>query len=233
MLRENLAEIKKRIAAAAAGVNRPADEIKLVAVSKRVPSAEIIKALVLGQRVFGENYVQEAQDKIQFIQQESNQQALFHFIGKLQRNKAKKAAEIFDVIETVDSIKLGLILDKHCAALNKSMEILIQVNIGGEVQKSGINPGDCEQLIKGLQGCRFLKIAGLMTMPPYSANPEAARPYFRELKKLSEQLTDHGLLGRQAPVALSMGMSGDFEVAVEEGATIVRIGTALFGERSD
>jgi pyridoxal phosphate enzyme (YggS family) len=233
MLLENLSEIKNRIAEAATRANRQDAEIKFVAVSKRVSAGMMLQALDLGQHIFGENYVQEALEKIPHIQQTAKHKAVFHFIGKLQRNKAKKAAELFDVIETVDSIKLGISLDKHCRTLNKTMEAYIQVNLGGEVQKSGVRPEDCQELILGLKDCLFLKITGLMTMPPLFTDPENVRPYFRELRKLSENLTQKGLLGSQAPVALSMGMSGDFEVAVEEGATVVRIGTALFGERSD
>jgi len=232
MLLENLSEIKHRIATAASRANRSPADIKLVAVSKRVPPERILKAITIGHTVFGENYVQEALEKIPYLKTLAKQQVFFHFIGKLQSNKAQKAAELFDVIETVDSIKLGLTLEKHCAALNKSLEAYLQVNIGAEKQKSGIRPEDCEKLLRGLDQCQFLRIMGLMTMPTYSADPEDARPFFKHLRQLSEQLTAKGLLGQHGPVELSMGMSGDFEVAIEEGATVVRIGTALFGTRA-
>jgi pyridoxal phosphate enzyme (YggS family) len=232
MLRENFTEIEQRIAAAAFRTNRSAADIKLVAVSKNVSPEKILRALAFGHTVFGENYVQEALEKIPYIKKQAVRETVFHFIGKLQSNKAKKAVELFDVIETVDSIKLGLALEKHCTALNKSLEAYVQVNIGAEKQKSGVQPEDCESLLYGLSSCQFLRITGLMTMPPFFPNPEDVRPFYKQLCQLSEQLRAKGLLGRHGPIELSMGMSGDFEVAIEEGATVVRIGTALFGARA-
>jgi pyridoxal phosphate enzyme (YggS family) len=232
MLLENLKEIKHRIARAASHASRSPADIKLVAVSKRIPAERILTAIDIGHSVFGENYVQEAVEKIPYIQNLARRKVVFHFIGKLQSNKTKKAAELFDVIETVDSIKLGLALEKQCAALNKSLEAFVQVNIGAEKQKSGVRSEDCEKILRGLTQCQFLRVTGLMTMPPYCADPENARPFFKHLRQLSEALTAKGLLGQHAPVELSMGMSGDFEVAIEEGATVVRIGTALFGARA-
>lgn len=231
MFRNNLKNIKDRIAAAASRVNRSPADIKIVAVSKQVAADRILEALNLGQNMFGENYVQEALEKIPLVKKRSKQKPVFHFIGKLQSNKAKKAAELFDVIETVDSIKLGLALEKHCAALNKHIDAFVQVNIGGENQKSGIEPEGCEEIIQGLRNCKFLNIVGLMTMPPYFTDPEEARPHFIQLRHLAEELQAKNLLGQTGQVELSMGMSGDFEVAIEEGATLVRIGTALFGRR--
>jgi len=232
MILENLTNIKHRIARAASRVNRSPANIKLVAVSKRIPSERILAAIDIGHSVFGENYVQEAVEKIPYIQNLASRKVVFHFIGNLQSNKAKKSAELFDVIETVDNIKLGLALEKHCAALNKTLEAYVQVNIGAEKQKSGVRPEDCEKLLHGLTQCQFLRITGLMTMPPYCTDPENTRPFFKRLRQLSEALTAKGLLGQHGPVELSMGMSGDFEVAIEEGATVVRIGTALFGART-
>jgi pyridoxal phosphate enzyme (YggS family) len=232
MLLDNLTDIRQRIAAAATRANRSPSDIKLVAVSKRIAPEKILAAIDIGHSVFGENYLQEALEKIPSIKNLAKQKTVFHFIGKLQRNKAKKAAELFDVIETVDSIKLGLALETHCAAADKSLEVYVQVNIGAEKQKSGVPPEECEKLLRGLAGCQFLRITGLMTMPPYFPDPETARPYFEQLRQLSEKLTEKGLLGQFGPVELSMGMSGDFEVAIEEGATVVRIGTALFGART-
>ena len=232
MLLENLTDIKQRIAAAASRANRSAADITMVAVTKQVPLARILEALDSGHSVFGENYVQEAVEKIPAVKKyPAGREAVFHFIGKLQSNKAKKAAELFDVIETVDSIKLGLALEKHCAALGKTLDAYVQVNIGAEKQKSGVRPEDCGPLLSGLRPCRFLSITGLMTMPPYFPEPEDVRPFYKHLRQLAEQLRADGLLGRHGPVQLSMGMSGDFEVAIEEGATVVRIGTALFGAR--
>ena len=232
MLLDNLTEINNRIKAAASRVNRSPEDIQLVAVSKHVPADSIMEAFDLGQIVFGENYVQEALGKIPFIREQSKGKARFHFIGKIQSNKAKKAAELFDVIETIDSIKLGLALEKHCETLNKSLEALVQVNMGAEVQKAGIQPENCENIISALADCKFLSVVGLMAMPPFMSDPEEVRPYFKQLRQLAEELQVKNLLGRKKPAELSMGMSGDFEVAVEEGATIVRIGTALFGSRS-
>lgn len=232
MLRDNLTAIRQRIESAASQAGRSAAGIKLVAVSKRVPPARILQALDMGQIHFGENYVQEAIEKIPRIKALARQEVFFHFIGKLQSNKAKKAVQLFDVIETVDNIKLGLALEKHSAALNKTLEAYVQVNIGAEEQKSGVRPDECAELLHGLAHCRFLRLTGLMAITPYAADPEEVRPFFKQLRLLSEELAAAGLLGRFRPVELSMGMSGDFEVAIAEGATVVRIGTAIFGPRA-
>lgn len=231
MLRENLIQIKKRISAAASRAGRSPADIQLVAASKGVAADGVIEAIEAGHTVFGENYVQEAFEKIPHIQQLAGPKATFHFIGRLQSNKAKKAVQLFDLIETVDSVKLGLALEKHCAALNKTLDAFVQVNIGAEKQKSGVASAECEKLLRGLVSCQFLHITGLMIMPPNTNDPDEVRPFFQQLRRLSETLTAEGLLGRHGPVQLSMGMSNDFEVAIEEGATVVRIGTALFGAR--
>jgi len=232
MLHDNLTTIINRINTAALRVNRSPADIKLVAVSKRVPSEKVLRAIECGQYSFGENYVQEAQEKIPLIRKNRDGNKIsFHFIGKLQSNKAKKAAELFDVIETIDSLKLARTLEKLLASSHKTLTAYLQVNIGKEEQKSGVMPEDCEHILQELSQLQHLKIAGLMTMPPYFSNPEDVRPYFRKMKKLSEKLIEKKLLGQQTPVELSMGMSGDFEVAIEEGATVVRIGTAIFGAR--
>jgi pyridoxal phosphate enzyme (YggS family) len=232
MLQENLTEIMGRIAAAAKRVNRSPDEIRLVAVSKRVSVQRILEAIGVGQYIFGENYVQESLEKIPTIRETRPNEALFfHFIGNLQSNKAKKAAELFDIIETIDSAKLANSLEKHLKPLHKSLAGYVQVNIGREKQKSGILPEDCEKFLADLPLYEYLKILGLMAIIPYFADPEEARPFFRQLRELSEELVSKGLLGQHGPVELSMGMSGDFEIAIEEGSTVVRIGTALFGSR--
>ena len=232
MIQDNLTAIINRIATAAHRVNRSPDDIKLVAVSKRIPNEKILKAIAYGHYTFGENYIQESLDKIPFIKNKlAESEISFHFIGKLQSNKAGKAAELFDVIQTIDSAKLARTLEKHLASLNKTLSAYLQVNIGKEKQKSGIMPEDCEQLLQELSRFQHLQIIGLMTMPPYFEDPEDVRPYFRKLRQLSEKMTAKGLLGQHASVELSMGMSGDFEVAIEEGATVVRIGTAIFGSR--
>lgn len=232
MIQDKLTAITNRITAAALRANRSPADIRLVAVSKRIPSKKILQAIACGHYTFGENYVQEALDKIPPIKEtHTDNEIAFHFIGKLQSNKARKAAEIFDVIETVDSTKLANALEKHLLSLNKTLTAYLQVNIGKEKQKSGVMPEDCEQILQEISQLKHLKITGLMTMPPYFADPEDVRPYFRELQQLSEKLTAKGLLGHHTSVELSMGMSGDFEIAIEEGATVVRIGTAIFGSR--
>ena len=232
VLQDNLTAIQDRIAAAAIRVNRSPDEIRLVAVSKRVSAQKILEAIEVGQYIFGENYVQESLGKIPAIRKKKPHETLFfHFIGNLQSNKARKAAELFDIIETIDSAKLANSLEKHLKPLHKSLAGYVQVNIGREKQKSGILPEDCEKFLADLPQYEYLKILGLMAITPYFADPEEARPFFRQLRELSEKLVSNGLLGQHGPVELSMGMSGDFEIAIEEGATIVRIGTALFGPR--
>ena len=232
MIQDNLTGIIKRITAAALRVGRSSNDIRLVAVSKHIPSEKILQAIENDHLIFGESYVQEALDKIPFIRKcRPKDEISFHFIGKLQSNKARKAAELFDVIETIDSVKLARSLEKHLVSLNKSLSAYLQVNIGREKQKSGLMPEDCEQLLQDLSQLQNLKIIGLMTMPPYFSDPEAVRPYFRKLRHLSEKLTAKGLIGLHAPVELSMGMSGDFEIAIEEGATVIRVGTAIFGSR--
>ena len=232
MICDNLAHIQERLANAARRSNRSADEIKVVAVSKRCAQEKIAAAIDCGQYLFGENYVQESSEKIPFINRTfSGCNIAWHFIGKLQTNKAPKAAELFDVIETVDNVKLARALEKHLAPLGKTLKIYIQVNIGREAQKSGVLPEHCENLLKQLAGFEHLQVRGLMAMPPYFTDPQKSRPFFKEIRDLAEYLVSGKLIGVNEPVELSMGMSGDFEVAIEEGATVIRIGTALFGTR--
>ena len=232
MIQDNLTAIINRIAIAARRANRSPADIKLVAVSKRIPTEKIMEAIKHGHYTFGENYVQEALEKMPFVRENQSENKIsFHFIGKLQSNKARKAAELFDVIETINSVKLARTLEKHLVPLNKTLTAYLQVNIGREKQNSGIMPEDCEQLLREILQFQHIKIVGLMTMPPFCTDPEEVRPYFRKLRQLSEKLKEKNLLGKHAAIELSMGMSGDFEVAIEEGATIVRIGTAIFGSR--
>jgi pyridoxal phosphate enzyme (YggS family) len=232
MIPDNLEFITERIAAAARRANRPPADIKLVAVSKHIPYENVLEAIENGQDTFGENYVQEAQKKIPLIlQNKAAQKCVFHFIGRLQSNKAKKAAELFDAIETVDSIKLAKTLEKHLVSRNKPMAGYLQINIGREKQKGGIMPENCQRILQELSDLQYLRIVGLMAMPPFFSDSEKVRPFFRELRQLADSMTAKGLLGKHGPVQLSMGMSGDFETAIEEGATVVRIGTAIFGRR--
>ena len=232
MICDNLAHIQERIANAARRANRSPDQIKLVAVTKRFSREKIAEAIGCGHYLFGENYVQESSEKIPYINRTfPDCNIAWHFIGKLQTNKAGKAAELFDVIETVDNVKLAKALEKHLAALDKSIKIYLQVNIGREEQKSGVLPEHCENLLNQLTDFEHLKVRGLMTMPPYFTDPEKTRPFFKEMRDLAEYLGSVKLIGVDEPVELSMGMSTDFEVAIEEGATVIRLGTALFGAR--
>lgn len=228
MIRDNLRKILTTIAESANKVGRNPDEIKLVAVSKTVPPELIQEAIDCGQMLFGENYLQEAANKIPLFSYETN----WHFIGHLQSNKARQAVELFQVIETVDRWKIAKLLDDHARHLGKTISILIQVNLGRERQKSGVSPENVEQLLRQISQSTSLRILGLMTMPPFFSQPEQSRPYFRDLKELSVRLAAMNLFVDNTNVALSMGMSNDYPIAIEEGATIVRVGTALFGSRT-
>lgn len=224
---DRLHTIHKNIARAAERSGRSADSVQLVAVSKRMGIEKISQAVACGQLIFGENYLQEAQDKIPRL----GDNIRWHFIGHLQSNKAKAVAELFDVVETVDRIKIARALDRYAAEMKKDLRILAQINIGREKQKHGVLPESAEDLLRSIKTETRLRIAGIMGMPPWASDPEASRHYFTKLKLLSNRLADKGLFEDNSAVALSMGMSADYTVAIEEGATLVRIGTALFGQR--
>ncbi len=211
--------MESRIAQAAAHAGRQRSDIQLVAVTKKFPAAVIREAYELGLRDFGENYVQEFEAKRTELADCAG--ARYHFIGHLQSNKAKTAAEIFDVIHTVDTAKLARRLDAERGGAG--FEVLIEVKLSTEPAKAGAAPGEVPALVEAIRGCPHLRLLGLMTMPPWSDDAEKSRPYFAHLRELAAA---NGL--RQ----LSMGMSHDLEVAIEEGATIVRVGTALFGPRA-
>lgn len=185
------------------------------------------EALRYGQFFFGENYIQEAEQK----KKELGENVGLHLLGHLQSNKAKIAARIFHTIQTVDSLKLASALGKHLDALNRTMKIFIQVNIGDDPNKYGIMPEDAEKLLQQIKTLKSLEPLGLMTIPPLTDNPEMARPHFNALRLLAERLAQKELFHDNRKIELSMGMSDDFEVAIEEGATMVRIGTAIFGQR--
>lgn len=223
---DNLARIQERINRAALRCGRKPEDIRLVAVSKTVPAERIREAVSAGATILGENYIQEAREKIALIGTEAE----WHFIGHVQSNKAKFAAELFSMIHSVDRLTLADELNKEAAKKNKILPVLIQVNISGEETKSGIDAAGTRQLVQQAAQFPHLLVQGLMTMPPWFEDPEEARPYFRALRKLRDELA-----GEKIPnvslTELSMGMSGDFEAAIEEGATLVRIGTAIFGER--
>ncbi len=216
LLERNLADVRERIAKAAARVRRDAAGVTVIAVTKVFPVSAIREAYALGLREFGENYVQEYEGKAPDVAQLAG--ARVHFIGHLQSNKSKKASEIFACIQTVDSAKLARRLDEA----GKALDVMLEVKLSPEQAKAGADPAELPGLIAAVRECANLRLLGLMTMPPWDANAELSRPYFRRLKELA---VAHGL------PHLSMGMSHDLEVAIEEGATFVRVGTALFGKR--
>lgn len=201
--------------------------VKLVGAAKTRTPEEILEAIDAGLEIVGENYVQEAERAYQVV----GDKAKWHMIGHLQSNKAKKAVKVFDMIETVDSIKLARALDKACAKEGKMMEILIEVNSGEEPQKAGVMPDEAISLVKEISELEHLKIMGLMTMGPFTGDPEDARPYFQKTRKIFEEIKELDIPGVEMQY-LSMGMSNSYKVALEEGANMVRIGTKIFGERS-
>jgi pyridoxal phosphate enzyme (YggS family) len=219
---QTVAEVRARISAAARRAGREPDQVTLIAVTKVFPAGAIRAAYNAGIRHFGENYVQEFERKLPELGELPG--ARFHLIGHLQSNKARRAAQIFDVVQTVDSVRLARRLDEAAAALKPGarLPVMIEVKLSPEETKSGVPPEELGTLVAFVRGCAHLELTGLMTMPPFSDDPEQSRPYFRRLRELAAAY--------ELP-QLSMGMSQDFEVAVEEGATHVRIGTALFGPR--
>jgi pyridoxal phosphate enzyme (YggS family) len=224
---ERLTEVRARIDAAARSAGRDPASVRLVAVSKTFPIEAIRAAYVAGQRDFGENRVQEA---LQKIDQSADLTIRWHLLGHLQTNKARKAAQSFAAIQSVDSVELLEKLDRAAAEAGSAPELLIQVDLAGEVTKFGVAPSDVPPLLDAAARCRAATVAGLMTLPPWPENPEDARPYFRRLRDLRDQWLASGIPEGMLR-ELSMGMSGDFEVAIQEGATIVRVGTAIFGSR--
>jgi hypothetical protein len=223
---ENLKIIQEKIISAAQRSGRPPNSVKLVAVSKTKPTEAVKAALEAGQQIFGENYVQEFLDKAQQLPETVE----WHFIGSLQSNKVKYLAGLTRLIHSVDRLSLAQEIDRQWGKIDKVCDILLQVNISGETTKSGTTTDDLFQLAREVALLPHLRVRGLMTMPPFFDEPERARPYFRELKRLSGLLAAEKIPGITME-ELSMGMSGDFEVAIEEGATLVRIGSAIFGER--
>jgi pyridoxal phosphate enzyme (YggS family) len=228
-IQENIKSIRKEMETAAAACGRKSGQIRLVAVSKNFPPDLIRAAIDAGQRDFGENRVQEAESKIPSFR--SMPGLTWHMIGHLQTNKTHRAAELFDVIHSVDSLKLARKLSESALALGKTLSVLIQVDFGGEATKFGAERGEVSDLIAGILELRGVQLDGLMTLPPFFEDPELASPFFMALRELLQdmELKLPGCLGRRE---LSMGMSHDFAIAIREGATIVRIGTAIFGERN-
>ena len=210
-------------------VGRDAGEIKLVAVSKTHPASVVNEAIGAGITVFGENKVQEADDKIADV---GRDRAEWHLIGHLQSNKARRAVQLFDVIQSVDSIELATRLERICVEEDRSsLPVFVQVDLAREETKSGISESDLSELVSYLRSCSRLKFDGLMILPPFFDNPQDVRPFFKRLCEIRDDLASAGAFGNGRG-ELSMGMSHDFETAIEEGATVVRVGTAIFGSRT-
>ncbi len=224
----NLAAVRERIASAARAAGRQPDDVRLVAVSKTFGADHVRAAYAAGQRDFGENKVQEA---LQKIGETADIPIAWHLIGHLQSNKARKAAGAFAAIQSIDSVDLLERLDAAAADAAARPTVLIQVDLAGEATKHGAPEADVEQIARAAQSCRAVRLAGLMLLPPWSEDAEQTRPYFHRLRALRDRLVSEGI-DRSLLHELSMGMSHDFEVAVEEGATIVRVGTAIFGKRT-
>jgi pyridoxal phosphate enzyme (YggS family) len=220
-----------RIAAAAARAGRDPREVTLVAVSKTHPAALVREAFGAGLRDFGENRVQEAEAKVEELSRERAGGLRWHLIGRLQANKARRAARLFDSIHSVDSVALAERLERACAEEGRErLDVLVQVDLGREETKGGAREAELPALVGALKGCARLRLKGLMTLPPFHEDAELVRPYFRRLRELRDELQHAGAFA-EGSGELSMGMSHDFEAAVEEGATIVRVGTAVFGVR--
>jgi pyridoxal phosphate enzyme (YggS family) len=238
---ENIAQVQERIAAAARRAARNPHEITLMAVSKTFPVERIREAYAAGLRVFGENRVQEFAGKATALRGLAD--AEWHLIGHLQTNKAAKATELFDAVDSVDSVRMAEKLNASAESAGKTLSVLIEINVGGEQAKSGVAPSlddrsvdeqgsdELEQILRGAPRWGNLNIHGLMTVPPYTEDPESSRAYFRQLRQIRDRIAALDL-PQISMAALSMGMSHDFEVAIEEGATCVRVGTAIFGERA-
>jgi PLP dependent protein len=228
---ENIAAIRERMESAARRAGRSASDISLMAVSKMHPAERIREAYEAGLRLFGENRVQEFAGKAPALSDLSS--AKWHMIGHLQTNKAAKATELFTAVDSIDSAKLAERLDAAARKLGKNIKVLIEINVGGEAAKSGVAPEsrELDDLLQDVPQFEALDFCGLMTVPPFTEDPEGARPFFRTLRELRDAIAARKLPGIRMDV-LSMGMSHDFEVAIQEGSSCVRVGTAIFGERS-
>jgi PLP dependent protein len=224
---QNLLEISARIQAACSRVGRDATEVHLIGVTKTVPVDRIREGVAAGVRILGENYVQEARTKLEAL---ADMPVSWHFIGHLQSNKAKLVLEAFTCIHSVDRESLARELDRQAQKLGRRMPVLLQVNTGQEDTKGGLAPVELLPFFERLTACDGIEVRGLMALPPYYDDPEQVRPHFRELRELLHRLREH-IATPETLTELSMGMSHDFEVAIEEGATMIRIGTALFGTR--
>lgn len=226
-IRDNLADIQSRILQACNKADRSPDEVRLVAVSKTKPAAMIAEAAAAGQKLFGESYAQEFSAKVDQL----DKPVEWHFIGGLQTNKVKYLRGKVSLIHSVDRLSLAKEIDRQWGKIGQVANILIQLNLGAEASKSGADEAELEQLLRQVAALPNLHIRGLMALPPYLDDPEEVRPYFRRLKQLADIMKDRHIPGVELD-ELSMGMSHDFEVAIEEGATLVRVGSAIFGARS-
>ncbi len=227
-LRERLASVRRRIEQSARNAERDSAEVRLIAVSKTHPPEALRRAIAAGVTDLGENRVQEADAKIREVGRDA---ARWHLIGHLQANKARRAVQLFDLIHSIDSLALAQRLDHLCEAAGRDeLPVLIQVDLGGEATKSGVSENGLDELAEAVGACGRLRLAGLMTLPPFLEDVEQVRPFFRRLRELRDRLGERGSFG-DGRGELSMGMSHDYEVAIEEGATLVRVGTAIFGAR--
>jgi len=226
---ENLRNLRKKAVRAAERSRRSPDDITIVAISKTFPVDSVSEAVAAGQLVFGENRIQEAEAKIRFFAESHGIE--WHLVGHLQSNKARRAAELFQVIHSLDSPQLAAKLSGACRAMGKQISVLLQVDLGREATKFGVDEAEVRDLVSAVLRMDGLRLNGLMIIPPYLEDPEQVRPYFARLRELRDNLEKEqpGCLGQRH---LSMGMSHDFEVAVEEGATVIRVGTAIFGSRA-
>jgi PLP dependent protein len=225
---QNIQRIQERAAEAAASCGRSPDEIALLAISKTFPAESILQAAEAGLQRFGENRVQEAEGKILRLRQTHKLE--WHLVGHLQSNKAKRALELFDVIHSLDGVKLASRISQAGIEMGKTQSVLLQVDLGQEETKFGAEPGRVREILEAVSGLKGIRLDGLMTIPPFFENPEKSRPFYAKLRELREALDSEqpGCLGQKH---LSMGMSHDFEEAIREGATIIRVGTAIFGSR--
>jgi len=232
---ERLQRVRERVAAAAQRAGRDPQQVVILGVGKRQPAERIAAAVRAGLAHVGENFAQEARDKIPRIEALLEQTATpaprWHFIGRLQRNKARYVARLCDCVESLDSIELAQELDHRAAQAGRTLDALIQVNLSGEPQKGGVAPDRVRELLDACRRCERVRVTGLMTVPPLADDPGASRPFFAALRELLNELRDRQ--GDETIQELSMGMSADFETAIEEGATIVRVGTAIFGPREE
>ena len=225
-----LARIRAQIEAAALKCGRSPQDVTLIAISKTHPASLVREAIELGATDIGENRVQEAEQKINEV---GRYAARWHLVGHLQANKARRAVQLFDVIHSLDSLELARRLDRMCGEEGREkLPLLVQVDLGHEDTKSGIDESELREFIEGLKVLERVQLIGLMTLPPFFDDPEQARPFFRRLRELRDELREQGVFGDQKG-ELSMGMTHDFQVAIEEGATMVRVGTAIFGQREN